>query len=201
MIKVLFIDRDGVINKDPGGWTEYEYVTELKDFHFLPGALEALRLLNRNRIRVIVASNQAGVAKGYFTKDRLDEITRKMVAEAREAGGNIEEVCYCIHRNEDNCACRKPKPGLLETAMKKYKISPAETYFIGDSRVDVLAGRAAGVSTIFVLSGKTPQDEVKRWDVKPDYIFKDLLEAVKWLLARERRKSERSVKRKGRQRD
>ena len=194
-MKTIFIDRDGVINKDPGGWTKHEYVTELKDFHFLPGALEALALLNRNRIQVVIVSNQAGVNKGYFSKERLDEITCMMLAEVKKNRGNICAVYYCIHTNEDDCDCRKPKPGMLERAIKKYGVTPGDTYIIGDSEADVLAGRSASLNTIFVLSGKTTMDEMRKWSVKPDHIFKDLLEAVKWLLVKERRRSERSIRR------
>lgn len=195
MIKTIFIDRDGVINKDPGGWTAHQYVTELRDFHFLPGAFEALALLNRNRVQVVIVSNQAGVNKGYFSKERLDEITHMMLSEVKKNGGKISEVYYCPHTNEDNCHCRKPKPGMLEQAIKKYGVTPRDTYIIGDSEVDVLAGKSAGLNTIFVLSGKTTMDDMRKWSVKPDYIFKDLLEAVKWLLVKERRKSERSIRR------
>ncbi len=194
-MKTIFIDRDGVINKDPGGWTKHEYVTEFKDFHFLPGALDALRLLNRNRMQVIMISNQAGVSKGHFTKKRLDEITAMMLAEIKKNHGKVTEVCYCIHRNEDNCNCRKPKPGMLEAAIKKYNVTPRESHMIGDSEVDILAGNAAGLSTIFVLSGKNDMEEMKKWKIKPDYIFKDLLEAVNWILLKEKRKFERSIRR------
>lgn len=195
MMKMIFIDRDGVINKDPGGWTQYQYVAELKDFHFIPGALEALKLLNQGRIQVIIVSNQAGVGKGHFTTRRLEEINSMMLAEVKNNGGKICETYYCIHRTEDNCNCRKPKPGMLEAAMKKHGISPKETFIIGDSKVDILAGQAAGLSTIFVLSGKTSMDEMRKWDVKPDYVFKDLLEASKWVLTKQRRKSNRAVRR------
>jgi len=195
MIKTIFIDRDGVINKDPGGWTKHQYVTEFKDFHFLPGALDALKLLNRNRIQVIVVSNQAGVSKGYFSKGKLDDITLMMLDEINKNGGSVREVYYCTHRDEDNCNCRKPKPGMLEAAIKKYSVAPRDTYIVGDSIVDVLAGKLAGVNTIFVLSGKTSEDEMRKWNVKPDYVFKDLLETVKWLLVKEKRKSERSTRR------
>lgn len=195
MMKMIFADRDGVINKDPGGWTKHEYVTELKDFHFLPGALEALKLLHRNGINVIIVSNQAGVSKGHFTNKRLEEINCMMLAEVKNHGGKIFETYYCIHRDEDNCNCRKPKSGMLEAAIRKHGITPGDTYMIGDSKVDVLAGKSAGLNTIFVLSGKTGMDEMRKWEVKPDYIFKDLLEAAKWVLTKHRRKSERAVRR------
>lgn len=174
----LFIDRDGVINKDPGGWTEASYVTEWKDFHFLPGTLEALRALKDKGIKVIVASNQGGVNKGIYTRDELNKVNELMLKEIEKSGGRIEEVFYCIHRDEDNCSCRKPKPGMLETAVKKYKIDPKKTYFIGDDKKDIIAGKRIGCKTVLVLSGKSSREDVKDWKEKPDYVFKDLLEAV-----------------------
>jgi len=194
-MKMLFIDRDGVINKDPGGWTQYSYVTDPKDFHFLPGVLKAFKLLRDNRIRVVIVSNQAGVAKGYFTREQLNEVTCKMLSGIEKAGGAVEDITYCIHKDEDNCECRKPKPGMLERALKNYRISPRETFMIGDSKRDVIAGKVIGVRTIFVLSGKTTEAEMKKWEVKPDYTFPGLLEAVEWLLNKRKRKSERAFER------
>jgi D-glycero-D-manno-heptose 1,7-bisphosphate phosphatase len=195
-LDIVFIDRDGVINKDPGGWTEYSYVTKWKDFKFLPGVFQALRLLNRNGIKVVIISNQAGVNKGYFTRDELNEVTSRMLDEINKNGGKIEEVYYCIHKREDNCNCRKPKPGMLEAAARKFSADPRKTYFIGDSEVDVQAGYSLGMRTIFVRSGKTTVDEMSKWVLKPDYVFADLLETVKWLLAKERRKTDRAHKRR-----
>ncbi len=194
--KFIFIDRDGVINKDPGGWTPYSYVTKLSELEFLPGALEALAKLNRAGFKVVVISNQAGVGKGHFTKRQLEEVNSFILAEVKRHGGNIQESFYCIHKREDNCSCRKPKTGLLEMAAKKYHIVPRDTFFIGDSEVDIESGAAVGASTVFVLSGKNTMDTMKKFPVKPDFIFKDLLEAVEWILAKERRKAERANRRK-----
>lgn len=194
-MKAIFIDRDGVINKDPGGWTTYSYVTDWKDFFFLPGSLEALKLLNKNNIKVIVISNQAGVSKGYFSKERLDEITSKMLKEINKNGGKVEEAFYCIHKDEDNCSCRKPKAGLLEKASDKYGIDVKGTYFIGDSEADVVAGNRIGCKTVFVLSGKTSREEMERWKERPDYVFTNLLEAVNWLIKKKTRRSNRASRR------
>ncbi len=191
-MKAIFIDRDGVINRDPGGWTKHDYVTDFKDFHFLPGVFEAIRLLCNHKIAVIIVSNQAGVSKGYFTKERLDEINERMLKELSRNGGRIEAAYYCHHRNEDNCDCRKPKTGMLERAARKYNIDFHETYFIGDGQVDVEAGARLGVKTVLVLSGKTSSDDARKWRIKPDYIFRDLLEAVKWLMEKERRRALRA---------
>lgn len=181
MMKYLFIDRDGVINRDPGGWTEHSYVTDWSEFYFIPGTLEALKILKDKGIKVIVASNQGGVNKGIYKKEQLDRVNERMLAEIRKAGGEIEEVFYCIHKDEDNCECRKPKPGMLQTAAKKYNVDIKQIYFIGDDKKDILAGNSAGCKTVLVLSGKSTSQSVKSWDVKPDYIFNNLLEAVTWI--------------------
>ena len=194
-MKAVFIDRDGVINKDPGGWTKHNYVTKWAEFKFLPGALDALKKLNNNGIKAILISNQAGVNKGYFSKKELDEVTDKMLLEIRRNNGNVEDVYYCVHKEEDNCNCRKPKTGLLEKAAGEYGIELNKTYFIGDTKVDIIAGRRVGCKTIFVLSGKTCRLEMEKWREKPDYIFKDLLDAVNWMLKKEKRRSARAMRR------
>lgn len=181
MIKALFIDRDGVVNKDPGGWTKHNYVTDWKDFHFVPGTLEALKILKKKGIKVIVASNQGGVSKGVYKEEELNEINSLMLKEIERYGGAVEEVFYCVHKDEDNCDCRKPKPGLLEKAAKKYNIDPKKTYFIGDAPKDVMAGKRIGCRTILVLSGVSSREDMERWPDKPDHVFNNLLEAVKWI--------------------
>lgn len=193
--KFIFLDRDGVINKDPGGWTKYNYVTEADELQFLPGSLEALAKLNRAGYDVVIVSNQAGVGKGNFTKRRLDEINSLMAGEIKRHGGSIRESFYCIHRRDENCNCRKPKPGLLEMAIRKYKIDPRQVFFVGDSEVDVGAGQAVGMPTILVLSGKTSEEELKKFNTRPDHVFEDLLKVVDWMLAKERRKAERAIRR------
>jgi histidinol-phosphate phosphatase family protein len=194
--KTIFIDRDGVINKDPGGWTKFDYVTDFRDFHFLPGSLEALKLLNDNGVRVIIVSNQAGVSRGHFSKGELDAVNSKMLDEIGKRGGRIEAVYYCVHRDEDNCRCRKPKAGMLEDAAKRFNIKLEEAYMIGDSHVDIGAGKTAGARTIFVLSGKMSLGELRKRGENPDHVFGDLLEAVRWILSKEKRRFARAVKRK-----
>jgi len=194
-MKTILLDRDGVINKDPGGWTKYDYVTDWNDFHFLPGAIEALKLLNAHRVDVIIISNQAGVGKGHFTGGELTEVNRRMLEEIAKKGGRIKDVYYCVHKKEDNCVCRKPNTGLIDMAARKHGIDLRNTYFIGDSKVDVMAGREAGCRTIFVLSGKMTLEELRKEGIRPDHVFKDLLEAVKWIFEKEKRKSKRAFKR------
>ena len=109
-MNVVFLDRDGVINKYPG---DTKYVNSWQEFYFLPGVKQALRKLTESGYRIFILSNQAGVAKGMYSQQGLDEITANMLREVNEAGGSICGVYYCVHRDEDNCSCRKPKIGLF----------------------------------------------------------------------------------------
>ncbi len=171
-MKIIFLDRDGVINRDPGFGA---YVTSWSEFEFLPGALEAIKKLGQAGFEIIVISNQAGVAKGLYTLKDLDEITKNMLKKIEKAGGKMRSVHYCPHRDEDNCDCRKPKVGLFSQATKGLQMNFSDTFFVGDNRRDVLAAEAIGAKSIFVLSGNTKLEEL---DVKPDFIARDLLEAV-----------------------
>lgn len=188
MNKVIFIDRDGVINKDPGGWTEHSYVTKWEEFHFLPGAKEALKLLTDGGYDIIIISNQGGVSKKYFSQSALDEITQKMLKEIESSGARIKKVYYCVHQDSDNCGCRKPKTGMFTQAEKELGVKAAGAYFIGDGKTDVDAGRSMGLKTALVLSGKTPFEDVEKWGYSPDHIFKDLLEAVNFILKEENKR-------------
>jgi histidinol-phosphate phosphatase family protein len=181
-MKVIFIDRDGVINKDPGGWTKYGYVTSWDEFHFLPGSKNALKRLAHAGYEVIIISNQQGVNKGYFSPDDLNKVTQNMLKSIESAGGKIRSIHYCPHRKEEVCGCRKPDTGLFRKATEGMDIDFSQTFFIGDGRTDVEAGRNLGCKTIMVLSGKAKEEDVDKWKHKPDYIKKDLSEAVEWIL-------------------
>lgn len=178
-MKVIFLDRDGVINKYPG---DTKYVTSLKEFRFLPNVKKAIRLLTKNRFRIFVASNQAGVGKEVYSQEVLDAITTHMLKEVRKYNGLIEKVYYCTHRPQDNCSCRKPQPGLIRTAKKEYSLDLKKSFFIGDTIRDINTARLAGCKSILVLSGKEKLSNKKNWEAKPDFIFKDLFEAAKFLV-------------------
>lgn len=177
-MKVVFLDRDGVINKYPG---DRLYVTSLKRFRFLPHAKPAIVLLSSSGYRLFVASNQAGVGKGAYSQKTLDLITSKMLKDIEQAGGKITKVYYCTHRKDAGCSCRKPKPGLLKKAAKEFKFSLKGAYFIGDTLRDVLTAQAVGAKAILILSGKEKLANQKNWEVRPDFVFKDLLEAAEFL--------------------
>ncbi|NQT32914.1 MAG: HAD family hydrolase [Candidatus Omnitrophica bacterium] len=182
--KYVFIDRDGVINKDPGGWTEYGYVTRPEDFYILPNVPEAMKKLKEAGYKVIIVSNQQGVGKGYFTKEELADVTQKMMGDIRKAGGDISGTFYCTHRKDENCDCRKPKEGLFHLAQEELGMQSFDNkFFIGDNTTDIEAGKKAGLKTILVLSGKSTAMDPEKWEHKPDYICEDLLEAVEVVLA------------------
>ncbi|MCC6758466.1 MAG: HAD family hydrolase [Candidatus Omnitrophica bacterium] len=181
-MKIVFLDRDGVINEFPGNGN---YVTKLKEFHFIPGALDALRRLKENGYTVFVVSNQAGVGKGIYSQHKLDLITAKMHADVQRHGGKIKKAYYCTHTAQQGCDCRKPGIGSIRAALKMMKkpISHAkQTFFVGDTEVDVTAGKTAGCKTIFVLSGMNSRDIIPTWKVRPDYTVKDLLAATDIIL-------------------
>jgi D-glycero-D-manno-heptose 1,7-bisphosphate phosphatase len=175
---VVFLDRDGVINEYPG---DTKYVTSWREFHFLPGVKNALQRLLQAGYKIFIVSNQAGVAKSIYTKETLDDITIKMLKELSDSGIKISGVYYCIHRDEDNCSCRKPKAGLLEKALREHNISKgvlSHSFFVGDSIRDIQTGQSVGCRTILVFSGKEKPGNHNSWLIQPDFTARDLPDAV-----------------------
>lgn len=155
--KVVFLDRDGVINKRP---PEHDYVRKWEEFEFLPGAIEAIRLLNQSDYRVFVVTNQRGIARRLMTEKNLAEIHKKMRAELAKNGAKIDEIYYCPH-NIGECECRKPKPGLFFRAAGDHRLDLGQAIFIGDSRSGIQAGKAAGCQTILMPSNGSLLSVVK----------------------------------------
>jgi len=178
-MRFIFLDRDGVINKYPG---DRKYVTCLRDFRFLPGSLQAIKFLTKAGYRIFVISNQAGVTKGLYSKETLDKMTGRMLSGVRRQGGRIEKTLYCLHTEAMNCSCRKPKDGLLKKATAGQTVDKDNSYFIGDSLRDVKAGKLFGCKTILVLSGREKLKNAGRWDILPDFIAKNLLDAARHIL-------------------
>ena len=180
--KVIFLDRDGVINEFPGYGN---YVTRVKDFRFVPGALQAIRNMTAHGYTLFVVSNQAGVGKGVYSKDKLNRITRYMLKRVGQNKGKIKKVFYCTHRSDHGCGCRKPEIGSIKKALQSLSLNLShakQIFFIGDTDLDMMAGKNAGCKTIFVLSGKENRRSIARWDAKPDFIARDLLEACEFIL-------------------
>lgn len=179
-MKAIFLDRDGVVNKYPG---DTKYVTSWREFRFLPRAKMAVAKLYQDKYKIFVVSNQAGVGKGIYSQEALNVITKNMRQAIVKSGGKIEKAYYCIHRQEENCACRKPKAGLVDKAKKDYpSIDLQKSFFIGDTIRDVHTAQAAGCSSILVLSGKEKLAHRKNWEAQPDFIFRNLWEAANFIL-------------------
>ncbi|OGZ53127.1 MAG: hypothetical protein A3B25_03255 [Candidatus Ryanbacteria bacterium RIFCSPLOWO2_01_FULL_48_26] len=156
--KVIFLDRDGVINKKmPRG----EYVTKWAEFEFLPGAKDAMKILTDADYETYIISNQAGIGRGLMRDSDLFEIHKNMEKELGEYGVRISAIYYCPHRSEDNCLCRKPKPGMLFRAALDHQIDLPSAVFVGDDPRDIEAGNAAGCRTILLKEGKTLLEAVK----------------------------------------
>ncbi len=178
-MKVIFLDRDGVINQYPG---DADYVKSWGEFHFLPKAKSALKRLTDAGFEIFIISNQAGVGKGIYPQKALDLITKNMLDELNRDGIRIRGVYYCTHRPEEKCACRKPNTGLIDMALAQIGAAEArkfsESYLIGDAIGDIEAGKRAGLKTILVFSGKEKPENKENWQALPDFTAEDLSCAV-----------------------
>lgn len=174
---VVFLDRDGVINRD-----RTDYVKNLAELEILPGVGEAIARLKQAGIWVFVTSNQACVGKGLLTVEMLGQISQKIVMEIEKAGGVLDSFLYCPHTDEDQCDCRKPAIGLFARGLGALPESPSRIFVVGDSERDIKAGRVIGATTILVLSGKLGKDDAGTLTVQPDIIVKNLGEATEFIL-------------------
>jgi D-glycero-D-manno-heptose 1,7-bisphosphate phosphatase len=184
MVKLVFLDRDGVINKYPG---DFKYVSKVEEFQILPNVKPALEKLSAAGFKLFVVSNQAGVAKGLFSVQDLYDINQRMLFELGDKV-RISEILYCTHRPEENCSCRKPKTGLIDQVfadLKKqgFTVDKANSYFIGDSMIDMETGQSAGLKTILVFSGREKPENQLHWDRIPDYKVDDLASAAQIIIS------------------
>lgn len=187
--KAVFLDRDGTINEEVG------YVNHLDRFHLLPRVGEAIRLLNQHGMKVVVVTNQAGVARGYFPESLIHQVHRRMEEDLKEKGAHIDGIYYCPHHPDvgappyrQRCRCRKPETGLIEQAVKEHGIDCSRSYVVGDRGADIEFGRRIGAKTILVLTGYGRGEWEyfgKQWKSKPDFVAEDLYEAVQWILQQE----------------
>lgn len=151
----ILIDRDGTLNARP---PRAEYVRSYDEFSWLDGAREALRLLTGSGYRILVVTNQAGVARGALSEDELAAIHRRMAREAAAAGGRIDAVYYCPHDWDEGCDCRKPSPGLLHRAQRDFHLDLSRVVFVGDDERDAEAAAAAGCPSVLVSDRRTLLD-------------------------------------------
>jgi D-glycero-D-manno-heptose 1,7-bisphosphate phosphatase len=180
--KVAFLDRDGVINRDSA-----DYIKHWSEFEFLPKSLEALKQLKQNGFTTIVITNQSVINRKMVSREGLDHIHTRMKASVQSSGGEITDIFFCPHTLEDRCDCRKPKPGLIYLAKKRYRIDLATAVMVGDSAKDIECARNAGCRyALLVKTGNGIQAEkiLKEKAIYPDHVAQDLFNAVHWIITR-----------------
>lgn len=167
--RAVFVDRDGVINRDR------KYTYQYHRFEFLPGALDGLAALPSEFLRIIV-TNQSGIARGYYTEADFQKLNDWLLNVLDQLKIGISEILHCPHHPDDNCDCRKPKIGMLLKSKKKYNIDLENSYFVGDMVSDMMAGRKAGCRTILVRGDDSDLDDGA--EQYADYIVESLLQAA-----------------------
>lgn len=175
----VFLDRDGTLCEEMG------YLNHLSRLRMFPYAAKAVRLLNDKNLPVIIVTNQSGVARGIFPESLLRDVHDAINAELARAGAHVEGIYYCSHRSEDNCSCRKPRIGLLESAAREHQLDLAHTFVVGDRYADIEMAYRAGARAILVLTGYGRgeyQYHSASWPRQPDFVAADLMQAVEWII-------------------
>jgi D-glycero-D-manno-heptose 1,7-bisphosphate phosphatase len=175
----VFLDRDGVISEEVG------YLNHISRFHLLPGVPAAIRRLNDALLPAVVVTNQSGVGRGYFPESLVREVHERMLVELAAQGARLDGVYYCPHVPADDCACRKPKIGMLEDAAGGLHLDLKRSFVVGDRSGDVELAHRAGCRSVLVRTGYGEGElawHVKEWPSRPDFVAADLPEAVDWIL-------------------
>lgn len=181
--RAVFMDRDGTISEEVG------YVNHPARYRVFPFSADAVRLLNSHDWLAILVTNQAGVARGYFTEDLIGEVHGVLLRELERGGAHLDAIYYCAHHPSvgeepyrSDCDCRKPRPGLIRRAEEEFGIDLTRSWMIGDRYSDIVLAHNAGVRSAFVLTGYGRGEwEYQRaaWKHQPDMVAEDLLEAVR----------------------
>lgn len=170
MKKAIFLDRDGVINEVLTD--RVKFVNKPHELYFLPGVAEAIKKLNLFFDFIFVVTNQGGVGLGFMKETELNKIHDHMISELKKEGAIIHDVAYCPHKPKSGCACRKPNSKLITGLSKKYDIDLFQSYMVGDTNTDIIAGKKVGTKGVFL--GKS--------DPLADAVFPDLISAVDWII-------------------
>lgn len=188
MKRALFLDRDGTVIE------EKDYISDPEEVELIPGVPQALKLARAMGFLLIGVSNQSGVGRGYFSMKEVEAVNSRMANLLALQGVSLDDVLVCPHTPEQNCPCRKPRPGLLLRAKDRYGIDLERSYMVGDREGDLGAITSVGGRGILVLTGYG-QETWRRWPLaqRPDFVARDLLEAVYWIMLREKREGKMAV--------
>jgi D-glycero-D-manno-heptose 1,7-bisphosphate phosphatase len=177
MMNLIILDRDGVINYDSD-----QFIKSPDEWKPLPGSLEAIARLSQAGYRVVVATNQSGVARGLFDMPTLNSIHEKMHKACAQAGGRIDAVFFCPHAADDDCGCRKPKSGMIEEIVNRYSVDLSNVLSVGDSLRDLEASARLGAQPVLVLTGKGQKTQAKGGLPQGTQVYPDLAAVVATLV-------------------
>jgi D,D-heptose 1,7-bisphosphate phosphatase len=190
----VFFDRDGTINKEVG------YLDSLDKLKIFSGACQAIRLINLSKMKAIVITNQAGVARGFINEEFVRSVNERIQSDLNKKGAYIDKFYYCPHHPTEGkgaylqtCNCRKPAPGMLLSAAKEFSIDLAQSYLVGDRYQDTQTAKKAGLKAVLVKTGygadllRNEGPDKASPENKPDFVAEDILEAVQWILKDRRR--------------
>ena len=180
--RAVFLDRDGTINEEMG------YLFEPEKVSLIPGAAEALVRLREAGFRLIVVTNQSGVARGLFTEDDLHKVNHRLTGLLEAKGAKVDAYYFCPHHPRHGemleCECRKPKTGMAVSASEKFGIDLSSSYFVGDKATDIELGKNAGGKTVLVLTGFGNEEKslLRERGIEPDMVSASLPEAADWII-------------------
>ena len=175
----VFLDRDGTIAEEVG------YLDHISRFRMFPSAAQAIHRLNAAKLPVIVITNQSGVARGYFPESLITAVHELMTTQLAKEGAHVDALYYCPHKEDDACACRKPKPGMLERAAREHRLDLRRSFVVGDRYGDIELAHGIGARAILVRTGYGAgemQGHSAKWPAPPDYVAENLAEAADWIL-------------------
>jgi D-glycero-D-manno-heptose 1,7-bisphosphate phosphatase len=175
----VFLDRDGTIAEEVG------YLNHVSRFRMFPFAAPAIRRLNEAKYPAIVITNQSGVGRGYFPDSLVHAVHELMTKQLAREGAHIDALYYCPHKGDDACACRKPKPGMLERAAREHNLDLRRSFVVGDRYGDIQLAHRVGARAIMVRTGYGEgeiQWHAAQWPAPPDFIADNLAEAADWIL-------------------
>jgi D-glycero-D-manno-heptose 1,7-bisphosphate phosphatase len=183
-VRAAFLDRDGTLIEEVG------YLSRVGQVSLYPWSIDAIRLLNRAGLRVVVTTNQAGVARGYFQEAAVRDVHRHIDSIVTESGARIDAYYYCPHHPEGKvepygraCDCRKPGPGLVDRAARELGVDPKQSFVVGDRWLDVQLARAVGARAVLVRTGYGATEETQPPpDVAFDVVTDNLMDATGWIL-------------------
>jgi len=182
--RAVFLDRDGTLIEEVG------YIDRIEQISLYPWSVDAVRALNRAGLRVVVVTNQSGVARGFFTEAMVHQVHDHISALLEAGGARIEAYYYCPHHPDGkieqyacHCECRKPSPGLIDRAARELGLDPARSFVVGDRWLDIELARAVGARGVMVRTGYGPSEEARRdKGLQADAIVDNLIEASSWIL-------------------